>query len=306
VLLRHARRSVTILLAALLALTTVPVLTSAADASTFRDTAGSVYQRAVDALAAEGIIQGCTETDFCPNRPILRGQIASMIARANGLEATRSAGFRDVEGVHAANIDALAEAGITQGCSETRFCPVNATSRAEMASFIDRGFRTLTTGHRWFADTGGTHAQAIDNLGANGITAGCSRAVTDFCPTQTVLRGQVALFLARALDLVPRTDLPPLSERQAQVDAERNAVRTSSRSVWDDLARCESGGNWSINTGNGYYGGLQFSLSSWRAVGGSGYPHRATKAEQINRGERLQAKQGWGAWPACSRKLGLR
>ena len=77
-------------------------------------------------------------------------------------------------------------------------------------------------------------------------------------------------------------------------------------SVWDDLAECESGGDWSINTGNGYFGGLQFSLTSWRAVGGTGYPHEHSRNEQINRGERLRAIQGWGAWPACSRKLGLR
>jgi LysM repeat protein len=75
--------------------------------------------------------------------------------------------------------------------------------------------------------------------------------------------------------------------------------------IWDQLAMCESGGNWSINTGNGYYGGLQFSLSSWQAVGGSGYPHLASKSEQINRAQQLQARQGWGAWPACSAKLGL-
>lgn len=81
---------------------------------------------------------------------------------------------------------------------------------------------------------------------------------------------------------------------------------TVSGGVWDSLAACESGGNWSINTGNGYYGGLQFSLSSWRGVGGSGYPHQASKAEQIARAEQLLARQGWGAWPACSAKLGLR
>jgi hypothetical protein len=75
--------------------------------------------------------------------------------------------------------------------------------------------------------------------------------------------------------------------------------------VWDRLAGCESGGNWSINTGNGYYGGLQFSLSSWRSVGGSGYPHKASRAEQIRRATKLRAGQGWGAWPACSGKLGL-
>jgi hypothetical protein len=75
---------------------------------------------------------------------------------------------------------------------------------------------------------------------------------------------------------------------------------------WIALARCESGGNWSINTGNGYYGGLQFALTSWRAVGGSGYPHQHSPAEQMLRAERLLDLQGWGAWPTCSRKVGLR
>lgn len=77
-------------------------------------------------------------------------------------------------------------------------------------------------------------------------------------------------------------------------------------SVWDQLAQCESGGNWSINTGNGYYGGLQFSQSSWTAAGGSGSPQNASREEQIRVAQNLQSMQGWGAWPACSSKLGLR
>ena len=81
---------------------------------------------------------------------------------------------------------------------------------------------------------------------------------------------------------------------------------TPSGSVWDKLAQCESGGNWSINTGNGYYGGLQFSLSTWRAYGGSGYPHKASREEQIRIAKKVQASDGWGAWPACTSKLGLR
>jgi uncharacterized protein YabE (DUF348 family) len=81
---------------------------------------------------------------------------------------------------------------------------------------------------------------------------------------------------------------------------------TPSGSVWDKLAQCESGGNWSINTGNGYYGGLQFSLSTWRAYGGSGMPHQASREQQIAIAKKLQADAGWGAWPACSSKLGLR
>jgi hypothetical protein len=81
-------------------------------------------------------------------------------------------------------------------------------------------------------------------------------------------------------------------------------------STWEAVARCESGyggePDWTINTGNGYYGGLQFNLDSWRWVGGTGYPHEASKAEQIARAEILLERQGWRAWPACSRALGLR
>lgn len=77
-------------------------------------------------------------------------------------------------------------------------------------------------------------------------------------------------------------------------------------SVWDRLAACESGGNWHINTGNGYYGGLQFALSSWRGVGGQGYPHQASREEQIHRAVLLKGSGPFSRhWPACSRKLGL-
>lgn len=77
-------------------------------------------------------------------------------------------------------------------------------------------------------------------------------------------------------------------------------------SAWDRLAQCESGGRWNINTGNGYYGGLQFSPSTWRAFGGSGLPHQASRGQQIAVAERTLAAQGWNAWPSCSRKMGLR
>ena len=76
-------------------------------------------------------------------------------------------------------------------------------------------------------------------------------------------------------------------------------------SDWDRLAQCESGGNWNINTGNGFSGGLQFTPSTWRAYGGAGSPTGASREQQIAVAERVLAGQGWGAWPACSRKLGL-
>ncbi len=102
----------------------------------------------------------------------------------------------------------------------------------------------------------------------------------------------------------PPAPAAPVPPRSSYVPTSSPAV--ASGSVWDRLAMCESGGNWSINTGNGYYGGLQFSLSSWRAVGGTGYPNQASREEQIARGQMLQSKQGWGAWPACTAKLGIR
>ena len=78
-----------------------------------------------------------------------------------------------------------------------------------------------------------------------------------------------------------------------------------SQAQFERLAQCESGGNWGINTGNGYSGGLQFNLATWRGVGFSGYPHQASKATQIQAGQRLHSQRGWSPWPACSRKLGL-
>ncbi len=78
--------------------------------------------------------------------------------------------------------------------------------------------------------------------------------------------------------------------------------------VWDRVAKCESGGNWKINTGNGYYGGVQFAASAWNAHGGRTYAdqaHQATKAEQIAIARRVLAGQGAGAWPTCGRRAGL-
>jgi resuscitation-promoting factor RpfA len=82
-------------------------------------------------------------------------------------------------------------------------------------------------------------------------------------------------------------------------------ANAASGSTWDALAQCESGGNWAINTGNGYSGGLQFTQSTWAANGGTGSPAAASRETQIAVAERVLASQGWGAWPACSAKLGL-
>lgn len=79
----------------------------------------------------------------------------------------------------------------------------------------------------------------------------------------------------------------------------------ASGSTWDRVAACESGGNWHISTGNGYYGGLQFTLGTWHANGGSGNPANASRTEQIRVAENVLRSQGPGAWPVCGPRAGL-
>jgi hypothetical protein len=90
----------------------------------------------------------------------------------------------------------------------------------------------------------------------------------------------------------PGTEVPPVQDG----------------STWDALAKCESGGNWAINTGNGYFGGIQFDQNTWERQGGLRYaprPDLATRSEQIAIAEKTRARQGWGAWPTCTSRLGI-
>jgi resuscitation-promoting factor RpfA len=87
--------------------------------------------------------------------------------------------------------------------------------------------------------------------------------------------------------------------------ATAGTAQAASDGVWDKVAKCESGGNWAINTGNGFQGGLQFTQSTWRSFGGTSFApsaNRASREEQIAVAEKVLAGQGWGAWPVCSRK----
>lgn len=99
---------------------------------------------------------------------------------------------------------------------------------------------------------------------------------------------------------------PPPAPVVVQKSSTAGSGDPSDPASWDRLAQCESGGDWSINTGNGYYGGLQFSLSSWQGVGGTGYPHEHSRSEQIHRGQLLWNQGGWGHWPGCTRSFGWR
>ena len=91
----------------------------------------------------------------------------------------------------------------------------------------------------------------------------------------------------------PGTEVPPVSDG----------------TIWDSLAGCEAGGNWAINTGNGFFGGVQFDQGTWEANGGLRYAPRAdlaTREEQIAIADVTRQRQGWGAWPVCSGRVGAR
>lgn len=123
-----------------------------------------------------------------------------------------------------------------------------------------------------------------------------------------LLPGQVlSLAGAESAPAAPAPEAEPQPETHAHSESEPAPEEsTPTAGVWDQLAECESNGDWSADTGNSFYGGLQFTLESWESVGGSGYPHDASREEQIQRAEQLQASQGWDAWPACADQLGLR
>ena len=114
-----------------------------------------------------------------------------------------------------------------------------------------------------------------------------------------LIRARLRAFLVPMVALVATVGLSvgPMSTADAATDR-----------TWNRLANCESGGNWHINTGNGYYGGLQFSLGTWRAYRGGHFaqrPDNARRVAQVAVAQRLVKARGWGAWPHCSQRLGL-
>ncbi|SFM88058.1 Transglycosylase-like domain-containing protein [Pseudonocardia ammonioxydans] len=91
--------------------------------------------------------------------------------------------------------------------------------------------------------------------------------------------------------------------------AAASAPSVEKTSTWDQLAQCESTGNWSADTGNGYLGGLQFTESTWQEFGGTQHassPDQASKSQQIAVAKKVQEQQGWKAWPSCTKELGWR
>jgi resuscitation-promoting factor RpfB len=146
----------------------------------------------------------------------------------------------------------------------------------------------------------------VDREGRDGLRIDTYRVtLVDGVETERELVSESVEREPRARLVLVGTYEPPPPPRPA-ASTGSSGRSAPSGGVWDRLAQCESGGNWSANTGNGYYGGLQFHPQTWRSVGGSGLPHQHSRGEQIRRAQILQQRAGWGQWPACSRRLGLR
>jgi hypothetical protein len=107
------------------------------------------------------------------------------------------------------------------------------------------------------------------------------------------------LLMLAALSGPPIGYVDPVPLQSVRVVDHRRRVVRPYRSRLTRMAQCESNGNWHIATGTGFYGGLQFTVQSWRAVGGSGYPHWHGRLEQMFRAVKLMRIQGWAAWPVC-------
>lgn len=166
---------------------------------TFADDDGNPFEADIEWLFDQGITLGCGIDLFCPKAAVTREQMASFLVRALDLPASTTDAFSDDEGsIHQADINALAAAGITQGCGGTAFCPASSVSRQEMASFLVRALDLPPATLDYFSDDAGSPHEADNNsLALSEITLGCGPGL--YCPTGTVLREQMAAFLHRAL-----------------------------------------------------------------------------------------------------------
>jgi hypothetical protein len=208
-------------LVVVLVLSMIGALTASANASdpggTFTDDNGSIFEGAIEAIAAVGITRGCNppaNTKYCPRNVVTRGAMAAFLVRTLGLvDDGGKDWFTDDNGhLFENDINKLAAAGVTKGCNppaNDQFCPDNPVTRGAMAAFLVRGFGyTDGVGDDLFTDDDSSvFENDIDKLARAGVTKGCNPPANDhFCPTDVVVRDTMAAFLARAKGLA---ETPP-------------------------------------------------------------------------------------------------
>ena len=252
----------------------------------FTDVGGSVHAEQINAIAGAGITVGCEQNAYCPADTITREQFASLLVTAFDLPETDVEHFDGLSATHGDNVNRLAEAGITGGCTEplTSYCGAEPVLRWHAASFIARAMGLVET--------------------------------VEITPLEERREEQERIDAEREAELE--------AERAAEEEAARRAAEEEAAAadpwgiselsddriaMWERLAQCESNGDETVVSANGlYYGWLQFHPDTWRSVGGTGLPNEATWQEHIYRAERL-LEEPWATlsnqWPACSEMLGL-
>ncbi len=170
---------------------------------TFVDDDLNTHEAYIEAIAAVGVTGGCGYQIYCPNDDVSRAQMASFLARALDLPASSVDYFGDDDGSpHEANINRVADAGITLGCGNNEYCPSDMVSRAQMGSFLARAFQLPATSVNYFDDDDGSlHEANINRVADAGITLGCGGR--SYCPADNVGRDQMASFLGRGIPLDP-------------------------------------------------------------------------------------------------------
>lgn len=167
----------------------------------FADDDGNPFASDIEWAATAGVTLGCNPPFndwFCPKLAVSRGQMASFLVRALSLPDPGGDAFTDDAGsIHEADINRIAAAGITLGCAPGLFCPEQAVTREQMASFLVRAYQLTTSAPNPFPDVTSIHATDVAALFAAGVTAGCSVVPLAYCPAEPVLREQMAAFLNR-------------------------------------------------------------------------------------------------------------
>ena len=201
--------------------------------------------------------------------------------------------------------EASAACAVTSSLRQTDASQVSDSVRCLQQTLNEHGFNSGPV-DGWFGPV--THAAVVSYQQANGLTVDgwVGRETRNSLGITANFGGGGGQSAPRQQQSQPRQQQQQSSPAPARSQSAGSSSSGGGGTVWDRLAQCESGGNWGISTGNGYYGGLQFLQSTWTANGGSGNPANASREEQIRVAENLRAKAGYAPWPACSRKLGLR
>lgn len=248
-------------------------------ADSYTDDDGGFYEAAFDALEERGILEmtECGEGLVCPEDDMKRWVMAVWLVRVldgadpEGVTTTR---FVDVDTGEwwMPFVERLAELGVTRGCQvdPAEFCPDETVTRGQMASFLTRAFNLETAGAAGFVDVGGSsHEANINSLAAANITRGCAAEPARYCPGSNVTRGQMATFLARALDLVPRP--PPVGQSTVVVEPPgipQSSLRIGLYPCCSDLSL------WQIPIEKGWFEELNISI-------GSDSPHHFSSSVEI-------------------------